>query len=192
MYLQQNKLEVLHDGVFTGLKNLIILKLGSNYLITLPETIFEPLANLQNLYLNNNNLKFLPKNIFANLLRLAKVDLSSNALSRNLPKSLYELEYLHILILEDNLLSNLGNGLEFSNNLSYFQKLDLSANMISGQLPSNFFNGGLNKLRQVLLSNNKIMSIESGTFDNLPEVKHLDLGFNYLQRLYNDTIHFHH
>ena len=92
-------LRQLNAQTFTGLENLVELRLSYNRLNELPPDIFAGLPNLRSLWLNNNTLRELPPDVFTGLTSLRSLQLTSNRL-REIPdhsfSGLDNLQYLHI------------------------------------------------------------------------------------------------
>uniref|UniRef100_A0A8C5MQQ3 Adhesion molecule with Ig like domain 2 n=1 Tax=Leptobrachium leishanense TaxID=445787 RepID=A0A8C5MQQ3_9ANUR len=66
----------------------------------------------------------------------------------------------------------------------FIRKLDLSYNKI-GFLDPDWFPTLLDKLHTLILNNNAVSSISSGSFSTIPNVKYLDLSSNHLKSLSN-------
>ena len=78
LYLYDNSLSELPDGVFDDLTNLEFLYLNDNSLTELPDGVFDGLSNLEYLYLNDNGLSELPDGVFEGLANLKALHLSGN------------------------------------------------------------------------------------------------------------------
>ena len=81
LYLDNNNLRSLPQGIFSGFNNLAWLYLDNNNLRSLPQGIFSGLNNLEYLDLRYNNLSSLPQGIFSGLNNLAWLYLDNNNLS---------------------------------------------------------------------------------------------------------------
>ena len=136
LWLWGNNLSSLPAGIFRGLNNLEVLDLAYNHLSSLPEGIFRGLNNLEQLWLWGNNLSSLPAGIFRGLNNLEVLDLDDNNL-RSLPAGIFRgLNNLEKLWLEKNNLRSLPAGIfRGLNNLAL---LDLEENNLSclPELPS--------------------------------------------------------
>ena len=107
LYLSNNNLNTLPEGVFVGLKNLNRLNLNNNQITTLPEGVFEPLTRLANLYLENNQITTLPEGVFVGLKNLERLNLSNNQIT-TLPEGIFDyLISIENLNLENNNLNEL-------------------------------------------------------------------------------------
>ncbi|XP_060600141.1 carboxypeptidase N subunit 2-like, partial [Ruditapes philippinarum] len=76
LYLANNQLEYLEDGVFGDLVAMRILSITSNSLNTLPEGLFVNMTNLEELYLSNNLMTHLHS--LGDKQNLQKVNVGSN------------------------------------------------------------------------------------------------------------------
>ncbi|CAL4084475.1 unnamed protein product, partial [Meganyctiphanes norvegica] len=81
LYLQYNKISILHNRAFFGLSALNILNISSNLIVALPPDIFNETTGLQELYLQNNSLSVVAPGLFAALSHLTILDMSVNQLS---------------------------------------------------------------------------------------------------------------
>ena len=150
LYLNDNSLSELPDGVFDDLSNLKGLALYDNSLSELPDGIFDGLDNLEGLGLNRNNLSELPDGIFDGLDNLEGLSLAGNNLSE-LPDGIFDgLDNLERLSLYGNNLSELPDGI--FDGLDNLEGLKLSGNNLS-ELPDGIFNG-LSKLNVLALRDN--------------------------------------
>ncbi|KAL6146235.1 hypothetical protein ACLB2K_056918 [Fragaria x ananassa] len=118
-----------------------------------------------------------------NLTKLVNLNLGDNKLSGSIPSSLFSLPLLQKLQLSNNQFS--GQLPEFAK-ISRLDTLDLSSNNLEGPLPMSIF--GLRGLKILSLSSNNF----SGSFplDNVQQLKNLsslDLSYNSLSVSYNST-----
>ena len=102
LYLRDNELTSLPEGVFAGLGDLEILTLHGNELTTLPEGVFAGLGSLEILSLNGNELTTLPEGVFAGLGSLGLLTLYRNRLTTLPPGAFLGLSSLRSLRLHDN------------------------------------------------------------------------------------------
>ncbi len=102
LYLRDNELTSLPEGVFAGLGDLEILTLHGNELTTLPEGVFAGLGDLEILTLNGNELTTLPEGTFAELGSLGLLTLYRNRLTTLPPGAFLGLSSLRSLRLHDN------------------------------------------------------------------------------------------
>jgi len=163
---------------------------------------FSPLASLKYLNLADTNFSGPLPNTISNLKHLSTIDLSHCQFNGTLPSSMSELTQLVYLDMSFNNFTGLLPSLSMSKNLRY---LSLLQNHLSGNLPSNHFEGLINLvsinlgfnsfngnvpssvfklpcLRELKLPHNKLSGI-LGEFHNSssPLLEMLDLSYNYLQ-----------
>jgi len=163
---------------------------------------FSPLASLKYLNLADTNFSGPLPNTISNLKHLSTIDLSYCQFNGTLPSSMSELTQLVYLDLSFNNFTGLLPSLSMSKHLRY---ISLLRNYLSGNLPSNHFEGlvnlvsinlGFNSfngsvpssvlklpcLRELKLPYNKLSGI-LGEFHNAssPLLEMIDLSNNYLQ-----------
>ncbi|RHN58876.1 putative non-specific serine/threonine protein kinase [Medicago truncatula] len=224
--LNNNKLSSKVPDSFANLSNLTILEISScglngffpkdifqihtlkvldisdnqNLSGSLPD--FSPLASLKYLNLADTNFSGPLPNTISNLKHLSTIDLSHCQFNGTLPSSMSELTQIVYLDLSFNNFTGLLPSLSMSKNLTY---LSLLGNYLSGNLPSNYFEGLINlvsinfginsfngdvpssvltlpSLRELKLPHNKLSGI-LGEFHNAssPLLEMIDLSNNYLQ-----------
>lgn len=155
--LRNNRISVLFPQIFHSLGKLRILDLGGNNIRRLSSGSFEGLSNLSNLYLDGNRIEHISSNDFTHVQNTLKVlDLKSNKITYISTKQL--------------------NNPPFSF-LSKVYDLKLQAQQPYGLkiIPPKFFQG-LKSLRDLFLSENKILSIAPDAFDDLSQLKYLTLA----------------
>ncbi|MDE2664724.1 MAG: leucine-rich repeat protein [Acidobacteriota bacterium] len=161
--LDNNSLTSLPVGIFNGLSNLQELDLRSNSLSAVPAGIFSSLSALQFLSLTNNRLSTLPAGIFSGLSNLIRVGLSSNSLT-SLPASIFSgLSNLQTLYLGSNSLTSLPASI-FSG-LGNLERLHFSGNPLTS-IPVTVFNG-LDSLENLQMGAISLTSLPAGIFDDI-------------------------
>uniref|UniRef100_A0A670ZY64 Toll-like receptor 13 n=2 Tax=Pseudonaja textilis TaxID=8673 RepID=A0A670ZY64_PSETE len=155
--LRNNHVSVLFPGTFKSLGKLSILDLGGNNIHQLSKVSFEGLKNLSNLYLDNNNLQYISPSFFHPIEKTLQVlDLMGNK----------------IYFISKNQLKQPPFG-----NLGRVYDLKLQSQRPHGLrvIPSMFLKG-LTSLRNLYLSENKILSIAPDVFDDLGQLELLTLS----------------
>nr|BAI66966.1 variable lymphocyte receptor B [Eptatretus burgeri] len=89
LYLHNNKLQSIPDGVFDKLTQLTKLNLENNKLHSLPNGVFDKLTQLQKLWLHNNKLQSLPDRVFDKLTSLTYLVLHTNQL-KSVPDGIFD------------------------------------------------------------------------------------------------------
>ena len=179
LYLSDNNLTDLPEGIFQELNKLKQLSLAGNSLTSLPQGIFEGLTRLEVLWLGGNPLTSLPERIFKEVGTLKQLFLGGNSLT-SLPQGIFEgLTLLEVLWLGPNPLARLPEGIfDGLDNLKY---LDLSRNALT-VMPEGLF-GGLNRLETLNLAENRLIRLPEGIFKGLGALKILFLDGNQLSSL---------
>ncbi|XP_043816700.1 receptor-like protein 9DC3 [Manihot esculenta] len=120
--------------------DLLVLHLGmNNFQGTIPET-FSARGSLRYLNFNGNQLqRRIPLSI-SNCRNLEILDLGNNNIDDSFPHFLETLPELQILILKSNKLHGFVKGSSTNYSFSKLRMFDLSDNMLSGPLPSGYFN----------------------------------------------------
>ncbi|XP_042295980.1 toll-like receptor 13 [Sceloporus undulatus] len=154
--LRNNHVSVLFPGIFKNLGNLRILDLGGNNIRQLSNISFEGLRNLSNLYLDRNRIESICHSFFAPMESTLQVlDLMGNKIN-------------YISMKQDRPPPFL--------NLHKVYDLKLQAQQPYGLkiVPPKFFKG-LTSLRNLYLSENKILSIAPDVFDDLEQLECLTM-----------------
>ncbi len=183
LYLGENALTSLPEGVFSGLASLRSIDLQTNALTALPTNVLRDLPNLSGLYLSGNALTTLPEGLFSGLSNLRSVALHRNTLTE-LPEGLFSgLSNLSSLGLGYNALTTLPEGL-FSG-LSNLSSLSLGYNALT-TLPEGLFSG-LSNLSSLRLGNNALTTLPETALSDLTNLETLDLQFNAMTTLPEDV-----
>lgn len=126
--LQGNALEEISQPMaFRDLKNLKILNLSRNTILSISVGAFDYLSDLQRLLLRENQLLSVPEAGINTLDRLEELDLDRNLIQEvSLPRNLHSLQ---ILRLRSNLIATLSN--ESFEHTSSLRHLDLSDNNLT-------------------------------------------------------------
>ena len=174
--LVRNSLTGVPEGVFQGLGSLNWLIMGYNPLTSIPEGVFRGLGTLETLALNDTSLTALPDGIFHKLGNLKILYLDRNPLTR-LPKQIFDgLSKLKTLHCTGTALSTLPAGI-FSDQ-SAMESLHLSENRLT-RLPNGVFDG-LDGLVFLDLDGNQLSQLPERVFNGLSKLYRLWLRNNSL------------
>lgn len=204
--LEFNNIAYLFKGALKGLSKLEILRLDNNLLTDLYDKSFASLTNLRHLLLRNNRVAVIFPNTFMKLSKLQILDLGGNIICsltnesfkglQNLSNLYLDLNEIKAPILQSQVFSFVQTTLQVldlkSNNIAYisskqeispFENLQkLKSLKIHSQqpygikiIPPNFFKG-LKSLKDLDLSNNRILTVSHNVFDDLGELRFLDLS----------------
>ena len=178
--LQMNRLESLPADIFNALNNLLWLRLENNHLVSLPASLFKGLHELFRLYLNNNHLESLPEDLFSELHNVGWIRLEYNNLVSLQIGVFNGLDKLNSLTMRNNRLVSLPLGL--LNSLHELKSLYLDNNYLES-VPAGLFND-LDSLETLNFENNSLVSLSTGLFLNaLNNLVFLDLTGNKLKFL---------
>nr|XP_055023338.1 fibromodulin isoform X1 [Misgurnus anguillicaudatus] len=171
VYLQNNQITGITNGVFDNAPNLSWISLHSNKLSSdkISDKIFAKLPNLQRLFLHNNNLSRFPKGLPRSLREL---HLNHNNISA-VPADAFEgMSNLTTLHLQVNAIEDLSGALQ---GLPSLTLLDLRANRLR-KIPE----GLPAKLSQLYLEYNRISSIPADFLKDRPELRFVRLSHNQI------------
>ncbi|KAI9592287.1 hypothetical protein BDF19DRAFT_416382 [Syncephalis fuscata] len=196
---QARNLPTIPKSFFRYAAGIITLNLSQNHSLSLPIEFAQQCDQLRELRLANNDYKSVPEAV-RHLATLSHLDLSCNRLAELDHAQLDQVQPLTSLMLQNNRLTELPpsfgrfvslTSLYLSNNrfnhvprviceIRSLTDLDLSFNKIS-TIPNEI--GQLTKLQRLLLVSNRITGTLPRTFDQLIELRELDLRQNGIQDL---------
>ncbi|XP_041051213.1 fibromodulin-like [Carcharodon carcharias] len=171
VYLQNNQIDAVPDGVFDNATDLVWVVLQWNKISSdkIGTNVFSKLTNLERVYLGHNNLTGIPFPL-PNSLRELRV--AGNKISKVQPNALEGLDNLTMLLLNDNQLEDIGGSLKVLKSLSY---LDLSNNHLK-KLPEVL----PDSLHQLYLDFNQISVIPNEYFRQFPRLQYARMSNNEL------------
>ena len=178
LYLDDNNLAILHEGVFIGLSMLSHLSIRKNELVQVDEDSFKGLVMLSYLDLSGNRLTTLPVGLSRNMIHLELRNNQIVALNANVVENGTELKYL---FLDRNNLTSLPD--QLFHKMNKLHQLDLSINKLD-TLHSHQFNN-LNTLSYLDISRNRLDTLPTGVFSMLTNLQRLALDYNKLVTLPN-------
>ncbi|XP_060967249.1 receptor-like protein EIX1 [Cannabis sativa] len=197
LHLSDNKLSGSIPSCFRKLSSLETLDLGNNRLAgNIPHWLGKRLKNLRILKLRSNAFHGELPSLLSNLSSLQVLDLADNGLNGSIPTSYgyfkgmihVQLDNFHLSYgptykskyYEESMVLNVkGQELKYTRILSLVVSLDLSANNLSGELPSSLTTNLLG-LVNLNLSNNHIHGSIPEDISKLEQLLSLDLSSNRL------------
>lgn len=171
VYLQNNQITSITNGVFDDAPNLAWISMHTNKLSSdkIGENVFAKLPNLERLFLHNNNLSRVPQGLPRSLRDL---HMNHNNISVVPVDSFRGMSNLTALYLQMNAIEDLGNALE---DLLSLTLLDLRGNRLK-KIPESL----PPKLSQLYLEYNRISSIPADFLCQRPELRFVRLSHNQL------------
>ncbi|XP_012225901.1 chaoptin isoform X2 [Linepithema humile] len=176
LYLSNNQLRNVTQGVFGNMPHLQWLDLRHNDLTEVDFDCFKNTKNLQVLLLSWNDLTDIPAEALRPLKKLRIVDLSHNQL-RTLPDNMFIDCNIESLDLSHNQFTRLPIKSMSLTSLASLANLDMSWNILSG-IHSTDTIFRLRGLVWLDLSYNRLVRLDDGVFSDLPHLTHLDLSHN--------------
>ncbi|XP_068615601.1 toll-like receptor 21 [Brachionichthys hirsutus] len=200
--LNINSIAFLHQEALNGLHDLETLRLDNNLLTDLFKSTFKDLFNLQILNLRNNRISVIFNGTFLSLENLTTLDLGNNKITQFQPSGFAGLKLLSKLYLDGNnlkvidsslwsvfqhtltVLDLAGNQIHFIKDIAltpfknlkklYDLKMDDQRPYGLTVLPRTLFRG-LYSLKSLCLTNNKIIYLDPGVFDDLRSLNFLSM-----------------
>ncbi|CAL1688585.1 unnamed protein product [Lasius platythorax] len=176
LYLSNNQLRNVTQGVFGNMPHLQWLDLRHNELKEVDFDCFKNTRNLQVLFLPWNEIMDIPAEALRPLKKLRIVDLSHNKL-RTLPDNMFTDSNIESLDLSHNQFTRLPIKSMSLSSAASLTNLDMSWNVLSGiHNTDTIFR--LRSLVWIDLSYNRLVRLDDGVFSDLPYLVHLDLSHN--------------
>ncbi len=172
LYLQNNQITTITNGVFDNAPNLAWISLHTNKLSSdkMGEKVFAKLPNLERLFLHNNNLSQVPQGLPRSLRYL---HMNNNNISKIPGESFHGMSNLTGLHLQVNAIEDLSNALEGLYSLTL---LDLQGNRLKKKIPESL----PPNLSQLYLEYNHISSVPADFLSHRPELRFVRLSHNQL------------
>ncbi|EZA52048.1 hypothetical protein DMN91_009805 [Ooceraea biroi] len=171
LILSSNNVSYVHEDLLTGLANLTGLNLRENNL-HLSDGFFNYTPGLQWLELGDNDLGSIKEGTFHYLRNLTYLNLWKNHLTKLQPGIFDNLVSLHILDLNTNSLTSLDE--DIFAKMGKIKTINLSRNNFT-HLPANLLRNNTQLQTFNLFDNKRNMTLPSGLFANLTELKVLNL-----------------
>ncbi|XP_026808006.1 toll-like receptor 6 [Rhopalosiphum maidis] len=195
--LGENKIEFINPDSFYGMSNLNGLRLMGNRLRNLTSNLFDNLTALQILSVAHNQIDFVAADAFQNILNIEAIRLDGNRLSsiEDIVRNVSSLKWLNV---SDNVLSDFDYGMlperlewlamhknyltELSNKnnvTAKIRQLDVRYNYLTYISPASI----PDSVEILLMNNNQIMTVETGTFLKKTNISRVDMYANQIGQL---------
>ncbi|XP_050445558.1 chaoptin isoform X1 [Cataglyphis hispanica] len=176
LYLSNNQLRNITQGIFGNMPHLQWLDLRHNELKEMDFDCFKNTRNLQVLLLSWNEIMDIPAEALRPLKKLRIVDFSHNKL-RSLSDNMFTDSNIESLDLSHNQFTRLPIKSMSLTSAASLANLDMSWNFLSGiHNTDTIFR--LKRLVWIDLSYNRLVRLDDGVFSDLPYLAHLDLSHN--------------
>ncbi|XP_065200545.1 toll-like receptor 6 [Planococcus citri] len=185
--VHDNEISMVADKALGGLKNLKLLDLSNNKIVSLPLELFRECADsIKEIYLQNNSISVLSPRLFSDLNQLLSLDLSSNQLTSAWinNETFSGLIRLVLLNLSRNRITKLDPTL--FHDLYTLQILNLEHNLLES-IPADTFTA-LNNLHTLVLSFNRIKYLEAYSLNGLYALSLLSIDYNRLESLHANSL----
>ena len=200
LYLQNNQLTNISQGLFNCTRNITHLDLSENDLTTdvLMKAHLNTLRKLKYLYLSGNNIKLLQAGLTGRLKELEVFSCKKCGMTSITKNSLIGAEKLRLLVLSENSLSVVDSHMVSS--MTSLRRLDLSGNNLTSFaikcnglrelvlqrnqlefIPD--FNRSCNKLVLLNLNENRITYYDLHKFAGLYDLTHILVAFNNIRQV---------
>ncbi|XP_050296356.1 chaoptin-like isoform X2 [Anthonomus grandis grandis] len=181
--IASNQINEINQGDFLYWGSTVqIFNINNNRITSLGNKIFEDMPKLRELCLSYNPIRTIDPEAFYGLDNLETLELSSSFERDDLPYEAFKtLDNLKHLFLDHNNLHEIkSNSFDSLLELSY---LNLESNKIEA-IPATLFKSGIHsKLGNVVLSNNELNTLETGTFQHLENLEVVWLTGNKIRHL---------
>ncbi|CAH1126142.1 unnamed protein product [Ceutorhynchus assimilis] len=178
--------EIGQDDFFDWGNTVQILNINNNRITNLNDKVFAEMPKLKELNLNYNPLRYVESEAFYGLTYLETLELSASFERDDLPYEAFKnLENLKYLYLDHNNFHEIKpNSFDSLREIVY---LNLESNKIEAISPNLMKANIHSKLNNIVLSDNELSTIESGTFAQLENLKTVWLNGNKIKHLQIDS-----
>lgn len=182
LYLQNNKIKSL-DGIVQNMTKLTFLKISNNEIEFIDSREFSQAYSLEDIDMSNNNIQSTNGSLMA-LAELRAANLSCNKIKYFNLDEIKSLRFLKLLDLSHNEIEQLypADFTEPHDKFHFTFEFHLEHNNL--KTLNNAFKG-IDNLRSIILTHNKLESLSSEDFDGLPNLETLDVSFNEILTLEN-------
>lgn len=180
LYLGNNMITELNEHSFVNLPNMTSIDLSHNRITAIKSQTFINVMSIRELNLSYNRLVSYSGETFNTGTGLEKLDLSNNRLSYISPTSFRIHPRLEYLSLADNRLTYFP-ATELITGLQYLKTVDLSGNKLTAVDELDF--SRMPRVRQIYFARNALETVGDLAFHNSSQLQILDLSSNKLVRL---------
>ncbi|KAK4880062.1 hypothetical protein RN001_008208 [Aquatica leii] len=183
LYSGKNMFEELEDGSLDGLSRLEVLDLHDNKINHIHPHALKHTSELREVNIAENSLSVIRGDVFNKITYIKKLDVSKNQLTEIADAALENARDLQAIDASNNFLVKLPDSIYGMNNL---RVLDLTNNRLQNINPSTL--NSLSSLSELRMSQNLAQEMKTGAFDNLALLKILYLDNNELETIENHAI----
>lgn len=178
--MSHNLLKEVRRHTWTGLKTRqsLIMDFGDNLISNLHHSAFEDLFNVHTVVLSGNQLTSLEQQQFKNLKQLEVLRLDRNLISAIKENTFIETSNLRILDLSNNILGEINPNI-FGPAKGQLEEFYASGNKLKYMQPGLF--SKIMNVQRLSFSKNAIQTLDDNTFDQLTQLKFLDLSHNAMK-----------
>lgn len=185
--MSHNVVKEIRRHTWTGLKTRqsLVMDFGDNLISNLHHSAFEDLFNVHTIVLSGNQLATLEQQQFKNLKQLEVMRLDRNLISTIKENTFMETANLRILDLSNNILGEIKPNI-FGPAKGQLKEFYASGNKLKNLQPE-LFSKILN-VQRLSFSKNAIQTLNDNTFDQLTQLKFLDLSHNAMKHTISSNV----
>ncbi|XP_015609044.1 slit homolog 1 protein [Cephus cinctus] len=185
LYLSQNQILYIPDGIFQNQGKLNLLNLAKNDIVGIQDNAFRGLISLKNLKLAFNKITRLEAGFSKDLVKLKTLDCNDNFISVIEKNSLKDARNLRDLLLVRNKITGYEKDslAELPKSLIF---LNLNENLL--EILDSYTFSSVPGLQILLLEGNRISDIRPGALRNLNNLTLLNISKNPLKQLNNGSL----
>ena len=174
--LRSSLIQIILDGVFNGMDNLMSLDLEDNLLISMP-ALDDVMDTLGSLNLMKNKIKEVPNNYFDNFTSLHSLSIQENEISTLPPDSVRALDFFHAFDFHGNKIEALECG-TFAR-MSRLEYVTMYHNWLSSFPCFGVIHEDA-RITSIDLNSNEISQITEDEVSHLIYLRYLDLNYNMI------------
>lgn len=182
LYLQNNRIKSL-DGIVRNMTKLAFLKLSNNNIEFIDSDEFSQAYNLEDVDMSNNNIQSTNGSL-TSLVQLRAANFSCNKIKAFNLDEIKSLRFLKLLDLSHNEIEQLYPAVFTEPIEKYHFTFEFHLEHNNLKTLNNAFEG-INNLRSIVLTHNKLVTLSSQDFNGLPNLETLDVSYNEILTLEN-------